>query len=881
MASTAPRRVLDMFSYGGVHYDRVLLARLHELQDIVHMHVMIEMGAPLSLNVNYVHQHTVSQRWNSSEPCWRRWLPRIMRVQLDGAALFSRARKPYEAQRIMRTTGFATALAQALPPGSEEAWVLLSDIDEIPRASTLSSVLLTEEVRQTLLKGRVYALAGRSYYYNAACVSRHGSLEDTWIAGPKMLASESLRKSSWAKLRTYFIAVARERNEEILWNSSWHFGFLMTPDEQRTKLCLNVSPENRKICLHKAALNVIAHASRHCHDLWNRSSVPLVREERSSMLPAFVLEHYDEFALPSRSIHAEGGLCQLASSNHRRVAARQLTQSAPGMGRWTAPSISEPTIAGDRSSNASLLRHGDRPRHGMRAKQLEREVVESRNLARLRTKAKALCKERDAASAKDASCPGCVKLCRCCGPQHRSKTCVRPVGETCNGCRCDLGLISQGPSVLPPDQQLGDAVMLEMRALPRLSMTLLNVRANLPERTWRLNFWHGPSNHKTVNQTEQLTQAVARGTLRLRPYYQILKALGRPTSKGSQLDYRVHDNFMKSTTFWAHPSLDRPLIILFEPDVVLCPSRQWSARLQDFYGYAFVGAPWPNDNHWCYDLDECVGNSGLSLWRRDVMAAVLGARSLAEYGPLVADYFTTVGSLPRGRHPKWSAMQWRARYTGGPQFESFQRYRRGGQRRANLSRTAKPLLPQSMGQDLVFSHLLQALEYFGHLPVRAVAPEPLAELFSVESVYAANHTPVGFHQAYTYLSRPKLSELLRRCPSGRELVDAVAQEGRLDQRVTAKKRARLKTASLLAACHSMGVSGKSWAANCGAMDMPTLVKTVSNQTTSDGWHAAYRHEPNAPPPPSALPSVPPTPKRNAQDHGASGEARHSRSCLAA
>ena len=65
MASTAPRRVLDMFSYGGVHYDRVLLARLHELQDIVHMHVMIEMGAPLSLNVNYVHQHTVSQRWNS------------------------------------------------------------------------------------------------------------------------------------------------------------------------------------------------------------------------------------------------------------------------------------------------------------------------------------------------------------------------------------------------------------------------------------------------------------------------------------------------------------------------------------------------------------------------------------------------------------------------------------------------------------------------------------------------------------------------------------------------------------------------------------------------------------------------------------------------
>lgn len=305
------RRVLDLFSYGGTHYDRTLLLRLHELQDVVDEHVIVDMGMPLSLNKQYVQKRGIVQRWNSSQPCWHGWLDRIRHVPLDGRHLLAHARSPAKAQQIMRTAGFSFALEQALPPGSAEAWVLLSDIDEIPRASALSNALLSAAVRADLLHGRTHALAGRSYYYNAACVTQRGSLEDHWIAGPKLLASERLRNTSWQDLRTYFIEKARKHREKILWNASWHFGFLMTPQEQLTKLCLNVASVNHQICVHRNALAIIVRATTRCQDLWNRSIVPLVREEHSVELPIFVQRHYAEFRQPATSIH--DGLCNAPS----------------------------------------------------------------------------------------------------------------------------------------------------------------------------------------------------------------------------------------------------------------------------------------------------------------------------------------------------------------------------------------------------------------------------------------------------------------------------------------------------------------------------------------------------------------------------------------
>ena len=267
------RRVLDLFSYGGAHYDRILLVRLNELRDVVDLHVLVEMGVPLSLNRRYVRRNAIKQRWNASQRCWQGWADRILHVELDGDKLLTGVKKPAKAQQVMRTTGFSTALETALQRIGENAWVLLSDIDEVPRASALSNALLSAEVRRELGRGRTYALAGRSYYYNAECVSQPGSLEDHWIAGPKLLSSESLRSTSWQNLRTYFVQQAVEKRDElILWDASWHFGFLMTAQEQLTKLCLNVAVENHKICAHPKALSLVASASASCRTFGTAAS---------------------------------------------------------------------------------------------------------------------------------------------------------------------------------------------------------------------------------------------------------------------------------------------------------------------------------------------------------------------------------------------------------------------------------------------------------------------------------------------------------------------------------------------------------------------------------------------------------------------------------
>ena len=709
------RRVLDLFSYGGAHYDRILLVRLNELRDVVDLHVLVEMGVPLSLNRRYVRRNAIKQRWNASQRCWQGWADRILHVELDGDKLLTGVKKPAKAQQVMRTTGFSTALERALQRIGENAWVLLSDIDEVPRASALSNALLAAEVRRELGRGRTYALAGRSYYYNAECVSRPGSLEDHWIAGPKLLSSESLRSTSWQNLRTYFVQQAVEKRDElILWDASWHFGFLMTAQEQLTKLCLNVAVENHKICAHPKALSLVASASASCQDLWNRSIVPLVREERGTELPAFVREHYPDFARPRHSIHETENLC----AHH---------DSGSGDSKLASAAIDD-----------------------------------------------AQCAARDRTSAGMPRCPGCPRLCRCCDEWVRQQACVANHNESCNGCECNLGLRVRHP----PGLMLGDALMLEVRPLPRIPMVLLNFRSSLPESTWRVNFWHGPTNDRPVLAHRELARFHARASLRMRRY---AFANGAPVS--TKLNYLEHDAFMKSIAFWGHESLDRPLLLLFEPDAALCPPAMWEVELEHFFAYAFVGAPWTaRAPSFCADLEHCGHNSGLSLWRRDVVAAVLEARGPEEYQPLVADYYQRIGFARRGNATtRHHSRIGRLLLTKGKR-------RAGGTPRSKLS-----LIPPEMGQDLFFSQLLQAIDYFGHLPIAGVAPEALAATFSVETTYATNYTPIGVHRAYNHLPAPRLEELMRRCPPARSLAQAVAADSRggklrPDKRVTFGKR---------------------------------------------------------------------------------------------
>lgn len=166
----------------------------------------------------------------------------------------------------------------------------------------------------------------------------------------------------------------------------------------------------------------------------------------------------------------------------------------------------------------------------------------------------------------------------------------------------------------------GDAVLREVRPLARIPVVLLNVRGTLPTSSWTVHFVHGPRNTDKVTASPPLAAAITSGALRLRRY----TIGGR--EQDESLDRHVHFNYQKTPEFWR--AFSAPMLLLFEPDTVMCP--QPHVPLQQFSGYAFVGAPWGAYASgmlpaWCNNLEHCVGNSGFSLWRRDVIAEALSA----------------------------------------------------------------------------------------------------------------------------------------------------------------------------------------------------------------------------------------------------------------
>ena len=104
-------------------------------------------------------------------------------------------------------------------------------------------------------------------------------------------------------------------------------------------------------------------------------------------------------------------------------------------------------------------------------------------------------------------------------------------------------------------------------------------------------------------------------------------------SKSRPLRITVHaryNNWLKTLDFWS--LWDAPYVLLFEADSVLCPQPTLPLSAWLSGQFAYVGAPWfPRakagaKEPWpeCHlGVPCCVGVSGLSLWDRDVVSALL------------------------------------------------------------------------------------------------------------------------------------------------------------------------------------------------------------------------------------------------------------------
>ena len=315
----------------------------------------------------------------------------------------------------------------------------------------------------------------------------------------------------------------------------------------------------------------------------------------------------------------------------------------------------------------------------------------------------------------------------------------------------------------------GDAVMVEVRENSRNIMVLSNFRSVLPSQ-WVVHFWHGPTNSEAVRAAPRMASAIATGSLILRR----VTVNGVPATAAS-FTLSNYQKLLSSVDFWS--SFSRQHLLLFEADSVLCPSP--SVPLSAFANTSFVGAPWSQSKQvrwaelerafpppqWCFNLQRCVGNSGLSLWRRDIIEQVLSRYSRAELTDAVLDYLEQPNCLHKRSEcsrPK------RGPYWGTPP----------------AARNRMPLYGRQNGSletgttlDVWMTRILQAA-YAGHLAtsrgagahellaarvVRAVPSEDEAALFSVETSYSGSYTPIGAHKPWHYLSVKRFDQLAHRC----------------------------------------------------------------------------------------------------------------------
>ena len=160
----------------------------------------------------------------------------------------------------------------------------------------------------------------------------------------------------------------------------------------------------------------------------------------------------------------------------------------------------------------------------------------------------------------------------------------------------------------------GVAVIVEPRRLRRLPFVLANMLEHLPRSSWNVTLWHGPSIQAKLALVQDL-----------QPHSTVLRALRKGRLSLLPLPFEPpknriwYNHFTVSDQFWS--AFAAPWLLLFEADTVLCP--QPSSPLASFQRHLYVGAPWRGREGM---------NSGLSLWRRDAMAARLAAPLAALLG---------------------------------------------------------------------------------------------------------------------------------------------------------------------------------------------------------------------------------------------------------
>ena len=283
-------RLIDVLVYAGAHYDEVLQVRMHELDLLVDLFLILEIPRRPSAAGPPARGPILS-----SQPWLAPFANRTRIVEFSGGAVHAAHGAELPGGHVhafldldLQTLGdrelvlnsMQRAFAEVAQPND---LVLISDIDEIPRRAALASLLAdTPKVTSLLSDGLTILLTGPSFMYHWRC--RVAPDAPPWSVGPRLCSGETLRHFGGGGVR-YFAKAGSPRQPALaIPNASWHLRYFMAAREIQGVLCDHSEPDSLVDALEwwRRDLNVSAMCSQpalihraisQCTDLWGRHEI--------------------------------------------------------------------------------------------------------------------------------------------------------------------------------------------------------------------------------------------------------------------------------------------------------------------------------------------------------------------------------------------------------------------------------------------------------------------------------------------------------------------------------------------------------------------------------------------------------------------------------
>ena len=356
----------------------------------------------------------------------------------------------------------------------------------------------------------------------------------------------------------------------------------------------------------------------------------------------------------------------------------------------------------------------------------------------------------------------------------RSQTqCAREAASTLAPSCCVAARVA-----VAPVEQSGDAVMLEPREMSRRPLVLLNFRAHLPA-NWPVHLMILEGVKRTQDALADfsplLSTALLRGLLRVRalprkhPAVALLANATRPhAAKDKYSRVRWYNLYLAAPDFWQR--FHSRWLLLFEMDSALCSKPNW--QLERFLEQPFIfwGAPWSRHSAAAGESrGKPGGNSGLSLWRRDVIAAV--SPELEKFAWRWDDGGKNIWAIDGGLWPFFNQRSGaaspqavhRAAQRAAPEAASVV------QGRAIHATSAEEVEELGVVDGVQKSaaadgeSMRPVLLNDSHAFLLKPPNQSIMMRFSVETLYRGSYAPVGVHNPFKV--GPSYTTLLRLCPA--------------------------------------------------------------------------------------------------------------------